>query len=76
MLGELADPVGLSSTYSKAVPWSGERVPVHGRGRLLAQVAVTLAAAGRCVADMAALRDQPDLFGTVAVDDLAQLRRH
>ncbi len=68
MLGELADRVGLSSAYSAAVPCRGERAPVHDRGRLLAQVAVMLAAGGRCVADMAALRDQPALFGQVASD--------
>lgn len=68
MLGELADRVGLSSAYSAAVPWSGERAPVHDRGRLLSQVAVMLAAGGRCVTDMAALRDQPALFGAVASD--------
>jgi hypothetical protein len=68
MLGELADRVGLSSSFSVAVPWAGERAPVHDRGRLLAQVAVMLAAGGRCVGDMAALRDQPALFGTVASD--------
>lgn len=68
MLGELADRVGLSSAYSVAVPQRGERAPVHDRGRLLAQVAVMLAAGGRCVSDMAALRDQPALFGTVASD--------
>jgi hypothetical protein len=68
MLGELADRLGLCSAYSLAVPWSGERAPVHDRGRLLAQVAVMLAGGGRCVRDMAALRDQPALFGTVASD--------
>jgi hypothetical protein len=68
LLGELADRVGVSSAYSAAVPWSGERAPTHDRGRLLAQVAVMLAAGGRCVADMAALRDQPALFGAVASD--------
>ena len=68
MLGDLADRVGLSSAYSVAVPRTGERAPVHDRGRLLAQVAVMLAAGGRCVADMAALRDQPALFGAVASD--------
>ncbi|MGH9271452.1 MAG: IS1380 family transposase [Ilumatobacteraceae bacterium] len=68
MLGELADRVGLSSAYSAAVPWAGERAPAHDRGRLLAQVAVMLAAGGRCLSDMAALRDQPALFGTVASD--------
>jgi len=39
---------------------------VHDRGRLLAQVALMLAGGGRCVADMDALRDQPDVFGSVA----------
>jgi Transposase DDE domain group 1 len=68
MLGELADRVGLAWAYSTAVAWAGERAPVHDRGRLLAQVAVMLASGGRCVADMAALRDQPALFGAVASD--------
>jgi CTP:molybdopterin cytidylyltransferase MocA len=66
LLGELADRAGLTSAYSAAVPWTGERAPSHDRGRLLAQVAVMLAGGGECVADMAALRDQPDLFGEVA----------
>jgi hypothetical protein len=66
LLGELADRLGLTSAYSAAIPWSGERAFGHDRGRLLAQVAVMLAAGGRCVADMAALRDQPDVFGDVA----------
>lgn len=66
LLGNLADRVGLTSAYSVAVPWRGERAPGHDRGRLLAQVAVMLAGGGECVADMAALRDQPDLFGEVA----------
>jgi hypothetical protein len=66
LLGELADRAGLTSAYSHAVPWTGERAPGHDRGRLLAQVAVMLAGGGECVADMAALRDQADLFGEVA----------
>ncbi len=66
LLGDLADRCGLTSGYSAAVAWRGERAPVHDRGRLLAQVAVMLAGGGECVADMAALRDQPDLFGEVA----------
>lgn len=66
LLGDLADRAGLTSAYSAAVPWTGERAPGHDRGRLLAQVAVMLAGGGECVADMAALRDQADLFGEVA----------
>ena len=66
LLGDLADRSGLTSAYSAAVPWTGERAPGHDRGRLLAQVAVMLAGGGQCVADMAALRDQAELFGDVA----------
>jgi hypothetical protein len=66
LLGELADRSGLTSGYSAAVAWTGERAPTHDRGRLLAQLAVMLAGGGECVADLAALRDQPDLFGEVA----------
>jgi hypothetical protein len=66
LLGEIADRTRLSSGYSAAIPWTGERAPGQDRGRLFAQVAVMLAAGGRSVADMAALRDQPELFGDVA----------
>jgi Transposase DDE domain group 1 len=66
LLGSLADRLGLPAGYSAAVPPAGERAWAHDRGRLLAQVAVMLAGGGRCVADMAALRDQPGLFGRVA----------
>jgi hypothetical protein len=68
LLGDLADRLGLTSAYSAAMRWSGERAPAHDRGRLLTQVAVMLADGGRCVADMATLRDDPDLFGEVASD--------
>ena len=66
LLGELADRVGLSSAYSSAVPWAGERAPGHDRGGVLTHVSVMLAGGGECVADVAALRDQPELFGDVA----------
>jgi len=66
LLGEIADRSGLTSAYSSAVPWAGERAPGQDRGRLLVQVAMMLAGGGRCVAEMAALRDQPGLFGDVA----------
>jgi Transposase DDE domain group 1 len=66
LVGELADAVGLGAAFSGAVPWAGDRVPVHDRGRLLVQVALMLAGGGRCMADMDALREQPDVFGEVA----------
>ena len=66
LLGDLADRAGLTAAYSAAVPWSGERAPGHDRGKLLTQLAVMLAGGGECVSDLAALRDQPALFGEVA----------
>ena len=66
LLGELADRAGLTSAYSVTVPWSGERAPGQDRGRLLTHVAVSLAGGGVCIDDVAALRDQSDLFGEVA----------
>lgn len=62
LLGELADRVGLTELLSDALV--GQRG--HDRGRLFAQTAVMLAGGGVCVADMTALRDQPELFGEVA----------
>jgi hypothetical protein len=62
LLGELADRVGLTSSLSAALPAARG----HDRGRLFTQTAMMLAGGGVCVADMAALRDQPDLFGEVA----------
>jgi hypothetical protein len=66
LLGEIADRSGLTSAYSAAMPWSGERAPGQDRGRLLVHVAVMLAGGGRSVAEMATLRNQPALFGDVA----------
>lgn len=40
--------------------------PVHLPGRVLIDLAVTLADGGECLADLAALRDQVALFGAVA----------
>lgn len=62
LLGDIADRVGLTGALSSALPTSRG----HDRGRLFTQTAVMLAGGGECVADMAALRDQPDLFGAVA----------
>lgn len=63
LVGEVAETVGLSAALSAAIV----SPPVgHDRGRLLTQVALMLAGGGRCVSDMDALRDQPDVFGEVA----------
>ena len=38
----------------------------HERGRVLSDVAVMIADGGDAISDVAAPRDQPDLFGQVA----------
>jgi hypothetical protein len=63
LLGELADRLGLT----RALGWR----QVGGRRRhvdavVLRDLAVMLADGGDCLSDLAALRDQPELFGPVA----------
>ena len=47
--------------------WKTPRA-VHDPGKIIADLAVTLALGGDCLADMAALRAEPALFGPVASD--------
>jgi hypothetical protein len=63
LLRELADRLGLT----KALGWhqaGGRRR--HLDAAVLRDVAVMLADGGDCLSDLAALRDQPELFGPVA----------
>lgn len=41
---------------------------IHGPGKVVADLALTLALGGDCLADIAILRAQPELFGPVASD--------
>ena len=41
---------------------------VHDPGKIIADLAVTLALGGDCLADIAVLREQPELAGLVAFD--------
>jgi Transposase DDE domain group 1 len=63
LLIELADRLGLTSALGWRVPGSRRR---HPEGAVLRDVAVMLADGGDCLSDLAALRDQPELFGPVA----------
>jgi hypothetical protein len=54
---------GLSAALS---PWRGRRR--HDPGKALLDVAMAVALGGNCLADVAAVRAQPGLFGTVASD--------
>jgi hypothetical protein len=63
LLGELADRVGLT----QALGWqqAGGRCR-HSDAAVLRDLGVVLADGGDCLSDLAALRDQPELFGPVA----------
>lgn len=67
-LGGFADRVGLTAELSGAVPWRGERAPVHDRGRVLVHALLVLAGGGEACSDIEHLRAQPELFGDVASD--------
>ncbi len=59
---------GLGRGLSAAVrPWRPARAR-HDPGKVLLDLATTLALGGDCVSDVAALRAQPALFGPVASD--------
>lgn len=62
-LAETADLCGLTAGLSEAMAGLARRR--HDPGRTLAQVVVALADGATCVSDLAALRDQPVLFGPV-----------
>jgi hypothetical protein len=63
LLVELADRLGLTSTLGWRRPDGHRR---HPDAAVLRDLAVTLADGGDCLSDLAALRDQPELFGPVA----------
>lgn len=66
LLADLADRTGLSDALSQAVSGLRERRSAHDPGRVLVDLAVMLADGGRCISDLAVLRDRPELFGKVA----------
>lgn len=63
----LADRTGLTRGLSRALARRGF-LPVHDRGRVLADTAVLIADGGRVMSDLATLRDQAELYGPVASD--------
>jgi hypothetical protein len=66
LLGELADRLGLT----RALGWRAGRTQTsrhrHDAGAVLRDLMVMLADGGDCLSDLAALREQPELFGAVA----------
>jgi len=67
-LGCFADRLGLGDALSSRIPATGERLPVHDRGKVLVHTALMLAGGGESCADIEHLRLQSDLFGSVPSD--------
>ena len=68
LLWETLRVTGLGRGLSAALqPWRGPQA-VHDPGKIVADLAAALALGGDCLADIAVLREQPDLAGQVASD--------
>ena len=68
LLWETLRVTGLGRGLSAALEqWRAPRA-VHDPGKVVADLAVALALGGDCLADIAVLREQPDLAGPVASD--------
>jgi len=66
LLAKLAERLGLPAEVDR---WAGRGQPSRARhwaGPVVVDLAVMLADGGDCLSDLAALRDQPGLFGPVA----------
>ncbi len=71
LLADVADATGLTSGFGRALAGLRQRQNGHDPGRVAADVAVMIADGGQVIADLAVLRDQPELFGAVASDPTA-----
>lgn len=68
LLKETVRVVGLDRGLSQALsPWRPARA-VHDPGKVLLDIATAVALGGDCLADVAAVRAQPAVFGPVASD--------
>jgi Transposase DDE domain group 1 len=64
LLRQLADRTGLTGGLSGAL--ATPRLLVHGRGRVLADLACAIADGARVISDFRVMTDQQELFGLVA----------
>jgi hypothetical protein len=68
LLKETIRVAGLDRGLSQALlPWRSAR-STHDPGKVLLDVAIAVALGGDCLADVAAVRAQPEVFGLVASD--------
>jgi hypothetical protein len=68
LLTRVLQVTGLNDGLEAALEWWRPARAVHSPGKILTDLAVALALGGDCLADVAALRSQPELFGPVACD--------
>ena len=68
LLAETLRVTGLGEALTAGLArWRAPRA-VHDPGKIIADLAMTLALGGDCLADIAVLRSQPELAGPVASD--------
>lgn len=68
LLARTADKTGLTRALSSALaPWR-KPLATHDPGKILVDLAISLAIGGDCLADVAVLRAEPGVFGPVASD--------
>jgi hypothetical protein len=67
-LGSFADRLEFGHSLSSVIPWTGERAPVHDRGKVVVQAMLMLAGGGEACTDIEHLRPQGVLFGQVCSD--------
>jgi len=67
-LGSFADRLGLGHALSERIAITGERLPLHDRGKVLIQSMLMLTGGGESCADIEHLRSQESLFGSVPSD--------
>jgi hypothetical protein len=67
-LGAFADRLRLGHSLSSRIPVTGERLPVHDRGKVLVQAMLMVAGGGEACSDIEHLRAQERLFGSVPSD--------
>ena len=71
LIAETADRVGLTSALDRALAPLRVRAGRHWPGRVIRDLAVMLADGGDALCDLAAVREQRVLFGSVASDSTA-----
>lgn len=63
-----AEKAGLTSALSTALSWWRKPLSRHDPGKIVLDLAVSVALGGDCLADLAQLRACPEVFGPVASD--------